>query len=444
MCLYSASIQSPASEPLGVGSFLPRSDPPFRVTLDPVHFDGIARLAGRISHGVDTRDQHDFAETVWREFLDPLVADDVAVIEPLDDCRRRSVATEDIALATAPFDSQHGLDAGTINPTTFTNGLVIDVAQAAMAAVPSDLDLHRSRTIVATVHANDATVTVEEGDWTKFDAGYSRERIIQAPRVDRFEQQVVHALSLYLAESDHALQHADTVSDLLILDGPLYPKGLLEWTGRDRRLEDLLVDAARPGEILRNYLELVEVFVERGVPLLGFVKHPASRVLTRTVRQQTGRSPWVDDAAFFRQVLAPEDGGPDQLTCSSWFVSRGGVDRELSDAGEALGVRRELDPEAYEVTFFVVYDPREELLFRVEAPRAFTDDVELRERLTRQVLQDLALQRGPPLAVAKADELARITRDEKAGLTEALERELSARQTRSYDDARWGEPGEEP
>ncbi|MFB6360134.1 MAG: DNA double-strand break repair nuclease NurA [Halobacteriales archaeon] len=412
------------------------------MTLDPVHFDGIARLAGRISHGVDTRDQQDFAETVWREFLDPLVADDVAVIEPLSDCRRRSVATEDIALASAPFDSQHGLDAGTINPTTFTNGLVIDVAQAAMAAVPSDLDLHRSRTIVATVHANDATVSVEEGDWTKFDAGYSRERIIQAPRVDRFEQQVVHALSLYLAESDHALEHADTVSDLLILDGPLYPKGLLEWTGRDRRLEDLLVDAARPGEILRNYLELVEGFVERGVPLLGFVKHPASRVLTRTVRQQTGRSPWVDDAAFFRQILAPEDGRREQLTCSSWFVSRGGVDRELSAVGDALGVDRELDPEAYEVTFFVVYDPREGLLFRVEAPRAFTADPELRERLARQVLQDLALQRGPPLSVAKADELARITRDEKAGLTEALERELSAQQTRTYDDTRWGEPGE--
>ncbi len=91
------------------------------------------------------------------------------------------------------------------------------------------------------------------------------------------------------------------------------------------------------------------------------------------------------------------------------------------------------------MTFFVVYDPREELLFRVEAPRAFTDDPETRERLTRQVLQDVALQRGPPLAIAKADELARINRDEKAGLTDALERELSAERTRTYDEARWGE-----
>ncbi len=409
------------------------------MTLDPVHFDGIARLAGRISRGVDTRDHHDFAGTVWAEFLDPLMADGVAVIEPLGERRRRTVNVEDVALSEAPFATQHGLDAGTINPTTFTNGLVLDVAQAAMSAVPSDLELHRARTIVATVHANDPTVGVEEGDWTKFDAGYSRERIIQAPRVDRFEQQVVHALSLYLAESDHALEHADAVEDLLVLDGPLYPKGLLEWAGRDGRLEELLVEAARPRAILRNYLELVERFVERGVPLIGFVKHPAGRVLTRTVRRKTGRSPWVDDAAFFRQVLDPGPAARDRLTCSSWFVSRGGVDGELSAEGDALGVERALDPEAYEVTFFVVYDPREELLFRVEAPRAFTEDPETRERLTRQVLQDVALQRGPPLAVAKADELARISRDEKAGLTEALERELDSRKTRTYDESRWGE-----
>jgi hypothetical protein len=412
------------------------------VTLDPVHFDGIARLAGRISQGVDTRSHRDFARTVWDQFLDPLVVDDVAILEPLDEQRRRAVTAEDAALSAAPFETQHGLDAGTINPTTFTNGIVLDVAQAAMSASPSDLDLHRARTIVATVHANDATVDVDEGDWTKFDAGYSRQRIIQAPRVDRFEQHVVHALSLYLAESDHALAHADAVSDLLVLDGPLYPKGLLEWAGRDRRLGDLLADAAQPRSILRNYLELVERFVERDVPLVGFVKHPGARALTRAVRTKTGRASWVDDAAFFRQVLDPRRAGDratDRLTGSSWFVSRGGVDRELSADGDALGVDRELDPPAYEVTFFMVYDPREDLLFRIEAPRAFTENPETRERLTRQVFQDVALQRGPPLPVAKADELARISRDEKAGLTEALERELAADRARTYDEARWGE-----
>ncbi|PSQ42618.1 nuclease, partial [Halobacteriales archaeon SW_7_68_16] len=42
------------------------------MSLDPVHFEGIARLAARIDGGVDDDDHDAFAETAWREFLDPL------------------------------------------------------------------------------------------------------------------------------------------------------------------------------------------------------------------------------------------------------------------------------------------------------------------------------------------------------------------------------------
>ena len=104
------------------------------MTLDPVHFDGIARLAGRISQRVDAADHETFADTVFEEFLDPLWHDGRRVLEPLGELRRRRVDVEDAALQAAPFPTQHGLDSGTINPTTFTNGLVLDVAQAAMAS----------------------------------------------------------------------------------------------------------------------------------------------------------------------------------------------------------------------------------------------------------------------------------------------------------------------
>jgi len=43
------------------------------MTLDPVHFDGIARLAGRISQRVDATDHDTFADTVFEEFLDKLL-----------------------------------------------------------------------------------------------------------------------------------------------------------------------------------------------------------------------------------------------------------------------------------------------------------------------------------------------------------------------------------
>ena len=411
------------------------------MTLDPVHFDGIVDLARRIRPGVDETDHREFATTVWEEFLDPLRRDDVVVIEPLDEQSRRSVDVQSIALAEDPFPTRHGLDSGTINPTTFKNGLVLDVAQAAMSAVPSDLELHRARTVVATVHANDVTVDFGDDDWLPDDDGFARKRILQAPRVDRFEQQVVHVLSLYLAESQHALTQADIVDDLLVLDGPLYPKGLLEWRGRDSRLEDLLVEDTRPRDVAANYLSLVERFVERDVPLIGFVKSPTTRTITRAVRSQTGSAPWVNDTALFKQILERREDGErvtGDLTFTDWFLSRGGPDRVFSTAGDALGLDMRLDPEAYETAFFVAYDPRTDLLFRVEMPRAFAADPDLRDRIQRQVLSGVAVGRGPPQSVSKADELARISREEKVTLQEALERTFDSERESEYDEQRWG------
>jgi hypothetical protein len=417
------------------------------MTLDPVHVDGIARLAGRVSRGVDEGDQQDVAETVWAEFLDPLYDDGDPVLEPVDELARHRGAIEDLALQDPPYGSQHGLDSGTINPTTFKNGLVIDVSQAAMAAVPSDLDLHRGRTIVMTVHATDDTFGLPEsgdvdgGDWQLDDRGYVRQRALHAPRVDRYEQTVVHALALYLAESEHALTNADVVEDLLVLDGPVYPTGLLQWADHGSELADLLTEDERPRDVVENYVELVERFVERDVPLLGFVKNSTSKAVTSVVRR-TSNAPWANDAAFFTRVLTRRDDEgerlTDALTFTNWFRSRVGTDAALAADGDALGLERSLDAELYEVTFFVVYDPRDDLLYRVEAPYAFTRDPDRRERLRRQVLRDVAAERGPPLAVAKADELAHIDRQAKSQLRARIEEEFEADRQREFDDKRWG------
>ncbi|MFC4436604.1 MULTISPECIES: DNA double-strand break repair nuclease NurA [Natrialbaceae] len=419
------------------------------MTLDPVHFNGIAQLAGRIDHGADERDHRAFAETVWNEFLDPLVQDGRTILEPVGDRARRVVDCEDVALCERPFPTEHGLDAGTINPTTFKNGLVIDIAQAAMSATPSDLDLHRSRTVVATVHSNDETMTVDE-TWGTFDDDYSRSRVVKVPPLPQFAEGIVHALALYFAESTHARDHAGDVEDLLVLDGPLYPRGLLRWADQHPDLADFLIEDPRPATVLENYVRLVEEFVDRDVPLVGFVKNPATRVITRAVKAKGGDAPWTDDSALFTRLLEQgkyvDDVEGDRwerdtssLTYTNWFRSRGGVDRPLSAEGDALGVDRERPLEEYEVTFFVIYDPRDDLIYRVEAPYAFTRDTETRERLTMQLLQNVAVAHGPPTIIEKADELARISSSEKRSLRETLETRFETSRDRNYDDHRWGE-----
>ena len=407
------------------------------MTLDPVHVEEVADLAGLLGRRVDDRDHDDLARTAFEEWLDPLVLDGRTVLDPLDERRLRAVAVDDVALVDDPYPTVHGLDSGTINPTTFKNGLVLDVAHAAMAADPSDLDLHRARSLVTTVHANDPTLSLDF-DWVRRDEGYFRRKILHAPRVNRYAEGVVHALALYLAESSHALEHADAVSDCLLLDGPLYPKELLNWQDRDAELGALTTEA-KPRAIVENYVRLVEQLLDRDVAVAGFVKNPSAKLITRTLREKGVDAPWVDDTAFFTRLLEPSDDAPDghRLTFTNWFRSRGGSDRTLAADGDALGVDRRRDPDDYEVTFFVVYDPREDLCYRIEAPAGLTRDADARDRLTRQILRDVAVSRGPPTVVERADALARIGVDEKAALRRKFEERLNSAFVRTYDDVRW-------
>ncbi len=422
------------------------------VTLDPIHVDTIARIAASIAGTVDDSDHDDHAERAW-ELLDPLRADGRVVVEPLDEPSLRAASIDDVALADRPFDTTHGLDAGTLNPTGFKNGLLLDVAQAAMAAAPTDLELHRSRSLVATVHANDATR--EYGtDWQQYDEGYSRQRVLQVPEVAEFADEVTHELALYLAESSHALDHAADVEDLLLLDGPLYPKRLFNWESRDPALAEATQEAA-PQAIVENYVRLVEGFVERGVPIAGFVKNPTSRFIVRTLSDRTP-TPWTDDAALFTRLLECREEQADgatngqtadpaaardesDLTFTSWFRSRGSSDEPMSVDGDAMGIERRLDPEAYEVTFCYLYDPRTDVTYKIEAPYAVTRDPETREALTIQLLSEVATERGPPEAIGKADELAKIGAGEKAAIRRKFEETFGSESRSTYDRLRWGE-----
>ncbi|MEZ3115247.1 DNA double-strand break repair nuclease NurA [Halobaculum sp. MBLA0147] len=414
------------------------------MTLDRIHVDTVAHLASAIADGVDDRDHADLAERVWTDFLDPLYDEGREVVAPLGDGQELRVAPlEDAVLAERPFDTTHGVDSGTMNPTAFKNGLVLDVAQAAMAADPSELELHRDRTVLVTVHTTDATFApAVAGGWSRYDDGHSERRVLRVPESRRFADETVHELALSLAESHHALTHADAVEELLVLDGPLYPKRLLNWGVRDEERR-AMAHREEVREAVRNYVRLVERLVERDVPLCGFVKNPTSGYVTRTLSKQGVETPWPDDTALFTRLLerTDEDGErrTDALTFTSWFRSRGGPDEPMSTTGEALGVERRLDREAYEVTFALLYDPRTDVLFKIEAPYAVTRDPSTREALTRQLVGEVADRAGPPVAVSKADEIAGIGRGEKASLREEFAERFDSDQHTTYDDVRWDE-----
>ncbi|MEZ3143943.1 DNA double-strand break repair nuclease NurA [Halobaculum sp. MBLA0143] len=412
------------------------------MTLDRIHVDTVARLASAIAAGVDDEDNEDVTRRVWDEFLDPLRAEGRVVLEPMGEQALYAVATEDAVLDDRPFETTHGVDSGTMNPTAFKNGLVLDVAQAAMAADPSDLDIHRDRTVLVTVHTTDATFAPAVGDgWHRYDDGHGERRVLQVPRSRRYADETVHELALSLAESRHALAHADAIEELLVLDGPLYPKRLLNWGTRDSERREL-AHREEVREAVRNYVRLTETLIERDVPLVGFVKNPTSGYVTRTLSRAGVETPWPDDTALFGRLLERREDGrrlTDHLTLTNWFRSTGGPDEPMSAGGDALGVERELDPELYEVTFQLLYDPRTDVLFKIEAPYAVTRDETTRDRITRQLLAEVADREGPPAAVGKADDLAGIGRAEKESLRRKFEEQFDAEFERTYDDVRWAD-----
>jgi hypothetical protein len=236
---------------------------------------------------------------------------------------------------------------------------------------------------------------------------------------------------------------------VLVLDGPLYPKGLVHWQGRHESIADLAGEDDLVREVLENYVRLVEQFLDRGVPLVGFVKRPQSRSLVRTLAESGRPSPWASDAAFFSQVLEQRErvGGQfqrrtDELSWTGWFRSRLGADGVFAGPETDLGVDRERPATDYEVSFFVVYDPRTDLLYKAELPGGFATDPEIRSAVETAVLRGVAAEQGPPLPVAKADELARIGATEKAELVRRLETAFDTTEDRNYDHERWGSLGE--
>lgn len=406
------------------------------MTLDPVHRAGITDLARRIRNVADEDDHRDLAEDVWSTYLDPVVDDGEVVLEPVDDLSRYGASIEAAGLQSDPFETVHGLDSGTINPRTFRNGLVVDVAQAAMAADPADLALHRARTIVKSVHSNDVRVSLDR-DWTTFDDGFGRGRIVQVGELARDQERVVHGLSLYLAESSHALSYSDRVTDCLLLDGPVYPKQLVTWAERHRGLRDLVADEPLVGEVLENYQAVVDRFIDREIPVAGFVKNTRSTTLLAALRSAGAPTPWASDLDLFCHILEDRNEGErrtDRLTWTNWFRSRLGADATYTREDVGGGER---PATAYEIAFFVVYDPRTDVAYKVELPWGLAATESIREAVQTHVVREVAAEAGPPAAIARADSLARIGHEETDALVAALADAFDSREATSYDDIRW-------
>lgn len=407
------------------------------MALDGVHLEAITTLVQTVDRPGRTRDRTELAEHIWRDVLiDPPAS---IPMQPIEPAHRGQASAESLALDRPRLEQVAAVDAGSLNPTTYQNGLVVDLAHAAMATTPTDLDRHRSRSLVAAVHGPPLEVR-SSGAWTSFDDGYGRSRLIAAPSTYREEETAVHTLSLEGAEVDHAVAHHTAEDDLMIMDGSVYPASVLHWNDREGALRESLHEDDEPRRILTEAASMVERCITHETMVIGFVKNWTARGLISALNDSdaidTTMLPWPTDYGLFQQLLATS-GERDELRWTSWFTMDFGVGSSMPELLDRFDITTSLDNEAYRLGFMVIYDPRENVVFRVEAPLAVIGDERHRQAITDHILAGVAIEAGPPPTLRKADALASIGRGERQVLRQTIAEQLGTTQVQRFDQVRW-------
>ncbi len=441
------------------------------MTLEPVHMHKISELAERIDCSFEL-DESKTAADIY-SLLDELKIDGKVILKAVGRLFRGIVRTELMAQGDDPYPVTYACDSGSTNPRTYDSGLFVDFCHCGLGATPTDLDIQRCRTIVCAAYSASQKIAMRAtSGWETFDEGLGRAKLVTiAPdELKRKAPDMVHSFAMYLAESEHMLFMKDMLEpeSFFIMDGPLYPKQLMYWMVLDdEEVQIRQNNDAR--KILQNYIDIMDHFLEKRSPVIGFVKNPIDRQIMDGVRKKREGFdlPWMLDAQFFRNLLFPHkvDGKSGQgqdgwnsktngkngkyngsrntyITYTSWFLQPNRFYEKLLNgtsplaAGDALSqkLRHKFSPEDYALCFFMLYVPSTDVVFKVEAPYGLIKDDSLRMQITKKVLFDLSLN-GFPLTLTKADHLAKIRAVERQEIDKFFE---NMSPDISYNDTRWG------
>ncbi len=432
------------------------------MTLEPVHIKAMSDLVKRIDVSVDEKDMPDTVVDILQH-LHELRYDGRIILKSLGRVFRGKVNIDRMALSRDPFAVTYACDSGCTNPIPLNNGIYVDFCHCGIASTPSDLDLHSKRTIVAATYSPSREVMINTTTgWELFDGGNGRASIIriQPGLLKKRIKRMVHDIALYLSESEHMLwiENRFDPEGLFIMDGPIYPKQLMYWMAVGSEDVEICYDPVS-SRILQNYIDLMDRFLAKKRPIIGFVKNPADMQIMRTLRKngQIKGLPWSLDEQLFKKILSPAQGqlsgtGTSEksrrserssryITYTNWFLQPNQFYENLLDTTSPImedSLTHKFPAEEYALAFFVVYVPSLDVLFKIESPYGIVRDEDMRQLITRKVLYDISVNKIP-LTLSKADSLAKIKASEKKEIVARFE-ELKVDTV--YNDIRWGEQDE--
>lgn len=333
------------------------------------------------------------------------------------------------------YDSWYGIDASTVRPQDFQNGLITSAATAICAMLgDGNAVIESERSIVGAVYCDIDGVEFSERELQTGDVTVELETV-RATVAPRELRRWVGATARVPAECRHSERVADRIDGPLFVDGSLYPMSVLPNVQfaraiNQQRSTSQLVETEQLGtaaEAIQSRVNAIGTLMKRDLPVVGVVKTiSTSRVVDALREKVQSRDeppllPWAEDSQFLADVLYHEE--PRQLSFTSWLVR---THRAPGTRGEQVEPLGGFDiPEGFEATdfrraFFFVRLPRG-IVFRVEVPFGQVDTPSKRTEMQLFALGAIAEANGAPMVVDRADERARVPNDVRDYLTDVLD-----------------------
>jgi hypothetical protein len=423
----------------------------------------ISNIASEIEYSYTEKESQDIFEIF--KLLSELRQGDKIILKSLGKLSRSAADTRRMSLADDDFKMTYSSDSGSTNPILFERGLFLDICHSAMASTPTDLNLHRKRTIVCTGFSSGKKTKLPENEnWKTFDDGFGRSKVIQIdPSMLKIRAgRMVHDYSIYASESEHILwtQPDMDKSGFLIMDGPIYPKQLMYWMGTNSD-KVLIRHDKNAKKILQNYIDIMDYHLENKVPIIGFVKNPAETQIINLLREKTKEEkilaelPWATDTQLFKAFLKPENeiksskkGAKDvfetnnrfKVTYSNWFIQPNQFyDNEIKVNSPLVDetLSRKFEDADYLPVFLMARIPfdRNHIVFKIESLYGLIKDEEMRRKITKKILYELSAG-SVPETLLKADTIAKISAAEKREIRELFTKDPAEK---SYNEIRWGD-----
>lgn len=431
------------------------------MTLEPVHMKEISDIAAGIEHSaVDEKEPEELRKIF--EMLRELKMNDKLILKAVGNPGAMVADIRSMCMENDRYKITYSSDSGSTNPILLENGLFLDVCHAALASTPTDLDLHRKRTIVCTgFTAGQKTKLSANDEWKYFDDGFCRSKVIQIDPayLEIRAGRMVHDYSIYASESEHLLwmQPEFDKDGFMIMDGPLYPRQLMFWFGSDfdETFGKIRIQHEKNAKkIMQNYTDIVEFHLRNNIPVIGFVKTPAETQILRLLAEELkkagdyGKLPWATDTQLFKSFLKlkldelkTENSGRFKLAYTTWFWQPNQIYKENKPKKNSSliddSVKYEFDSDDYSVAFFMVMVPIDgsHILFKIECPYGFIKQEEERRKITEKILYELSIQNIPE-SLIKADTIAKININEKSEIKNLFSKIMI---DRTYNNIRWGD-----